>query len=94
MQPLSKNLLLKNHPDLSFNMRAKLINWLFEVTLHFKLQRETMYSTQMILDQFLTNCKFFNLLKIFYDKSLKFSRIENVKNRKKKYVHFLSSRKC
>ena len=57
MQPLSKNLLLKNHPDLSFNMRAKLINWLFEVTLHFKLQRETMYSTQMILDQFLTNCK-------------------------------------
>ena len=31
MQPLSKNLLLKNHPDLSFTMRAKLINWLFEV---------------------------------------------------------------
>lgn len=57
MQPLSKSLLLKNHPDLSFLMRAKLINWLFEVTSHFKLQRETIYSTQMILDQFLTHCQ-------------------------------------
>lgn len=57
MKRSSKSLLLKNHPDLSFLMRSKLINWLFEVTLHFKLQRETIYCTQMILDQFLTNCK-------------------------------------
>lgn len=51
------NLILKNHPDVSFVMRAKLINWLFEITLHFRLQRETIYSTQMILDQFLFTCK-------------------------------------
>ena len=29
---LSKEALLKNHPDLTYLMRAKLINWIFEVS--------------------------------------------------------------
>lgn len=58
--------IIQRHPDLTVFMRSKLLNWLFEVikhflfsfftlqvTLHFRLQRETLYLAQHYIDSFL-----------------------------------------
>lgn len=47
-------LLFQNNKDITPTMRCKLINWLLEVSLHFRLHRETFYLGIHYLDRFLS----------------------------------------
>jgi cyclin E len=42
------------NPELTPSMRCRLINWLIEVCLHFRLHRETLYLTIYFIDRYLS----------------------------------------
>lgn len=46
--------LFQNNKDILPTMRCKLINWLIEVSLHFRLHRETFYLAVHYFDRFLS----------------------------------------
>ncbi|PJF17870.1 hypothetical protein PSACC_02300 [Paramicrosporidium saccamoebae] len=46
--------LFQNNRDILPTMRCKLVNWLIEVSLHFRLHRETFYLAVHYLDRFLS----------------------------------------
>lgn len=46
--------IFQNNREILPTMRCKLVNWLIEVSLHFRLHRETLYLSIHYLDRFLT----------------------------------------
>lgn len=46
--------LFQQNPDILPTMRCKLINWILEVSLHFKLHRETFYLAIHYVDTYLS----------------------------------------
>ena len=50
---VSPNLFHYN-PDLTASMRCKLISWLIEVCLHFRLHKETLYLAVYYVDRYLS----------------------------------------
>lgn len=45
---------MKKQPDITYNMRTILVDWLVEVSEEYKLQTETLYIAVSIIDRFLS----------------------------------------
>lgn len=47
-------MLFHYNPELTASMRCRLVNWMIEVCLHFRLHRETLYLAVYYMDRYLT----------------------------------------
>ena len=48
---------MKNHPELTSNMRMLLVDWLVEVSVEYRLCEETLHLAICYLDRFLSLTK-------------------------------------
>jgi len=45
---------MRRQPDVTYSMRAILVDWLIEVAQEYKLQNETLYLAVSFIDRFLS----------------------------------------
>lgn len=45
---------MRRQPDVTYSMRAILVDWLVEVSQEYKLQNETLYLAVSFIDRFLS----------------------------------------